>query len=241
MSRIGHIAKAIWQNSQVYAVTCGYAVAASASLAVSPTGRVYLATARRWAKDLCAITGLELSYKETYPIEWDKPFILMSNHSSLLDIPVIYSLIPADLRFLAKKEIAYVPFLGWSMVLARFIFIDRGDHEKARRSIDSAAEAVRGGRSIVIFPEGTRSPDGNLRSFKKGGFVLAIKTGVPVVPAFVSGTHRAMPKDTSVVESGPVSLTVGRPIDASRYTLDQKQVLMDDVRAEILRLQSLGS
>lgn len=241
MSRIGHIGKAIWQNGQVYAATCGYAVVASASLAVSPGGRLFLATARKWARDLCSITGLTLSYKETYPVEWDKPFILMSNHASLLDIPVIYSLIPADLRFLAKKEIAYVPFLGWSIALARYIFIDRGDHEKARRSIDAAAAAVRSGRSIVIFPEGTRSLDGNLLPFKKGGFVLAIKTGVPVIPVLVQGTQRAMPKNASVVEAGPVSLTVGRPIDASRYTADQKQALMDDVRTEMLRLQSLHS
>ena len=109
------------------------------------------------------------------------------------------------------------------------MFVNRSNPEKSRKSIDAAAEAVRRGRTLLIFPEGTRSEDGNLRAFKKGGFVLAAKTGVPLVPVYIDGANGVMEKGAVVPQSGEIVVRVGSPIDSSRYSVETKEELMTDV------------
>jgi len=192
--------------------------------------------AQLWSRHVLRVSQVSVSLKPYGDFDLDKPFILMSNHVSNMDIPTLFHAFPVEFRFLTKHTLKYVPFFGWAMMAAKFIFVDRSNPEKARQSIDAAAAAISGGRSIAVFPEGTRSPTGELLPFKKGGFILAVKTGVQVIPVYLKGAYEAMPKDTFETRAAHVEVRVGAAIDSGEYTLDTKDELMERVRADIERL-----
>jgi 1-acyl-sn-glycerol-3-phosphate acyltransferase len=146
-----------------------------------------------------------------------RPAVFIGNHTSLFDPPLVISTLPCRPVFVAKRELVGVPFLGWVIWLAGFIFIDRRDRRAARQSIARAAARIRAGQSIVAFPEGTRSRDGRLLPFKKGPFALAFEAGVPVVPFAILGGPEILPKGTWRVRGGPYRITVGAPLEASAF------------------------
>lgn len=147
----------------------------------------------------------------------DRPAIFIGNHTSLFDPPLMISTLPCRPVFMAKRELARVPFLGWVIWLADFIFIDRGHRGAARRSLKQAALRIRAGQSIVAFPEGTRSRDGHLLPFKKGPFLLALEAGVPLVPFAIQGGPEILPKGTWRVHGGPYLIRVGAPLEPGDY------------------------
>jgi 1-acyl-sn-glycerol-3-phosphate acyltransferase len=149
--------------------------------------------------------------------EGDRPAIFIGNHASLFDPPLMISTLPCRPVFMAKRELAWVPFLGWVIWLADFIFIDRGHRGAARRSLKQAALRIRAGQSIVAFPEGTRSRDGHLLPFKKGPFLLALEAGVPMVPFAIHGGPEILPKGTWRVQGGPYLIRVGAPLEPGDY------------------------
>jgi len=149
--------------------------------------------------------------------EGARPAVFIGNHTSLFDPPLLISTLPSHPVFVAKRELARVPFLGWVIWLADFIFIDRDHRGSARRSLQRAAVRIREGQSIVTFPEGTRSRDGGLLPFKKGPFVLAFEAGVPVVPIAIQGGPAILPKGTWRVSGGPYRISVGTPLEVSAY------------------------
>ncbi|MDP1832226.1 MAG: lysophospholipid acyltransferase family protein [Geothrix sp.] len=146
-----------------------------------------------------------------------RPAVFIGNHASLFDPPLVISTLPCQPVFVAKRELARVPFLGWVIWLADFIFIDRGDRQAARQSLGRAATRIRAGQSIVAFPEGTRSHDGGLLPFKMGVFALAFEAGVPVVPFAIRGGASILPKGTWRARGGPYRITVGAPLESSDY------------------------
>jgi 1-acyl-sn-glycerol-3-phosphate acyltransferase len=146
-----------------------------------------------------------------------RPAIFIGNHASLFDPPLMISTLPCRPVFMAKRELARVPFLGWVIWLADFIFIDRGHRGAARRSLKQAALRIRAGQSIVAFPEGTRSRDGHLLPFKKGPFLLALEAGVPLVPVAIHGGPAILPKGTWRVQGGPYLIRVGAPLEPGDY------------------------
>jgi 1-acyl-sn-glycerol-3-phosphate acyltransferase len=146
-----------------------------------------------------------------------RPVVFIGNHTSLFDPPLLISTLPSHPVFVAKRELARVPFLGWVIWLADFIFIDRDHRGSARRSLQKAATRIREGQSIVAFPEGTRSRDGGLLPFKKGPFAIAFEAGVPVVPLAIQGGPGILPKGTWRVSGGPYRITLGTPLEASAY------------------------
>lgn len=163
------------------------------------------------------------------------PCVLMSNHQSVFDIAAIVETLPdLDWRFVAKRELLRVPFFGWALALANQIIIDRSNREQSVRSLRAAAQRIRDGASVIIFPEGTRSSDAVLRDFKSGGFHLAIEAGVPVVPVTVSGTQRTTPKGSLRIESGPVHVRYGAPIPTADLGADDRNDLKKRVREAIL-------
>jgi 1-acyl-sn-glycerol-3-phosphate acyltransferase len=147
-----------------------------------------------------------------------RPAVFIGNHASLFDPPLMISTLPCQPVFMAKRELARVPFLGWVMWLAGFIFIDRGRRGAARRSLKKAAARIRAGQSIVAFPEGTRSRDGHLLPFKKGPFLLAMEASVPVVPFAIQGGPEILPKGTWRVQAGPYLIRVGAPLEPGDFT-----------------------
>lgn len=146
-----------------------------------------------------------------------RPAVFIGNHTSLFDPPLMISTLPCRPVFVAKRELAGVPFLGWVIWLADFIFIDRRDREAALASLEEAAIRIHAGQAIVAFPEGTRSPDGGLLPFKKGAFALAFEAGVPVVPFAIRGGPDILPKGAWRVRGGLYRITVGAPLESSDF------------------------
>jgi 1-acyl-sn-glycerol-3-phosphate acyltransferase len=163
--------------------------------------------------------------------EGRQPVIFMSNHESQMDPPVLIAALPLPAVYIAKQELKYLPFIGWAAWAAGVIFIDRRDRERALRSIHDAALQIRGGKSVVIFPEGTRSRTGQLLPFKKGGFALALDAGVPIIPIATVGGFQVLPRGTLRFRPGRYLVLVGEPVDPADHP--DRDALMAAVRTQI--------
>lgn len=151
--------------------------------------------------------------------------LFVANHTSNADAPAIVGAIPRRIAILAKRSIFSIPIVGYAFRMAHFVPVDRANRESAMASIELAAKYLREGTSFLAYPEGTRSPDGRLQEFKKGSFVMAIKAGVQVVPVACCGAHRIMKKRSLVIHPGQAVVRFLPPIDASAYTLEQRDEL----------------
>ena len=188
---------------------------------------------RAWSRCLLALSGVRVTVTGIERIDADRSYIFMANHQSNFDIPVLLGHLPVQFRWLAKAELFRIPIFGRAMRGAGYISIDRSDRAAAFASLQQAAEKIRQGVSILIFPEGTRSLDGSLKAFKKGGFVMAIGAGVPIVPVAVRGTYDIMPKHGLLIRPRPVAVDIGEPVATQGLALDSKEALMDGVRSAI--------
>ncbi|HEX9399553.1 MAG TPA: lysophospholipid acyltransferase family protein [Anaeromyxobacter sp.] len=167
------------------------------------------------------------------------PVIFASNHESALDIWAVFVAIPRSFRFIAKQELFRLPLFGWYLRLGGHIPVDRSNHARAVASLRHAAHVVRGGTSILVFPEGTRSRDGRIQPFKKGSFVIAKDAGVPVIPIAISGSGAVTPSKVVAVHPGTIRIAAGDPIDPARFP--DKAALVVEVRRRIIELhRSLG-
>jgi 1-acyl-sn-glycerol-3-phosphate acyltransferase len=151
--------------------------------------------------------------------------LFVANHTSSADAPAVVGAIPRRIAILLKQSLFRVPIVGQAFQLAQFIPVDRSNHESAVASLEKATEALQAGQSFLIYPEGTRSPDGRLQPFKKGAVVMAIKAGVPIVPMVCSGAHRVMEKRSLIIHPGEILVEFLEPIDPSRYTFEQREEL----------------
>jgi len=160
-----------------------------------------------------------------------------ANHTSNADAPAIVRAIPRRLAIFGRKSLFDIPIVGLAFRLARFVPVDRGNRDAALASVKQAVEYMKTGSSFLVYPEGTRSPDGRLSRFKKGSFVMAIEAGVPVVPVACAGAHHIMKKKSLVIHPGKVTVRFGKPIDASAYTIEQRddlaKVVHDAIAAEL--------
>ncbi len=186
--------------------------------------------ARIWAKIMLLISSTKVTVIGGQNVLQRKPQVFMCNHQSDFDILVALAHIPGQFRWIAKKELFRIPVFGPAMRRAGYIEIDRQDHQRALQSLDEAAEKIRQGRSVMTFPEGTRSKDGRMKPFKAGTFFLAIKSGAPIVPVTVIGTAEIMPRRSLRVRPGRVILVIDQPIDVSGYTNENKDELIERVR-----------
>lgn len=175
------------------------------------------------------ITGLE-------NINPRQPYVFLSNHQGWFDIFTLLGKLPVQFRWLAKEELFRLFVMGPAMRAAGYIPIDRSDRRKAQESLHQAAMKVQQGTSVVVFPEGTRSPDGSLQGFKKGGFILAIKSQQPIAAIAISGSSRVLPKQgTWLINPGVINVTVVKPFDTVNLKLKDYDMLMHTVREAIRR------
>ena len=163
-------------------------------------------------------------------------FIYVANHTSWFDIPVLLLTVPGQVRMLAKRSLFKVPVLGWSLWGGGFIPVDREDRKRASGAFAQAVERLESGCSVLVFAEGTRSYDGKLAPFKRGGFVLALKSGRPIVPVGVRGTFEVMPRTTLWVRPGKASVHYGEPVDVAAFGLRGRKELMQTVRDRMAEL-----
>jgi 1-acyl-sn-glycerol-3-phosphate acyltransferase len=200
-------------------------------------GRTMLRLGRVWIRWILATFRVRVEAAGLENVPTHAPVILMSNHQSLVDIAAIISTLPRtqSWRFVAKKELARVPIFGQALVASGHVIIDRGNRARAVESLRRAARIIRAGTTVIVFPEGTRSPTGKLRAFKSGPFHLAQEAQVPIVPVTVSGSQRITPKGQLVVHRGVVKITYGKPIPTRGVAPDARRELAARVRDAIVR------
>ena len=207
----------------------------------SRTGNPVHIIARIWSKSILFVSGIKVDIKGLANIDPAKSYIYMANHRSNFDIPVLLGCLPIQFRWLAKAELFKIPIFGRAMSGAGYVKIDRSNRKSAFKSIDEVAAKMKNGVSVMIFPEGTRSQDGNLKPFKKGGFVMAVDTGTPIVPIILRGTRSIMTKGSWRINPDKVNLSIEKPIDTSGYTRDTKEDLIEKVRSVICEVFEKGA
>ncbi len=223
------------------AVTLVLATAATLLLLVPGTvGLVDRTIVPLWATLVLRTAGVRFTV-ERAAAPPDGPVVFVVNHRSHFDIPVLWLALGRPFRFVAKRELARIPFFGWALRLLGHVIVDRGDSAAARATMERAVARVRGGVSVLVFPEGTRGEPSRfahepVAPFKKGGMILAIKAGVPIVPVAIAGTERILPKHATVIRPGTVRVTIGRPIPTTGLTEEDRTRLTDEVRAVIAAL-----
>jgi 1-acyl-sn-glycerol-3-phosphate acyltransferase len=191
---------------------------------------------RTWAKMILAVSGVKVRVEGMEKLDPGKSYIFAANHQSQFDIFCLQGRFNWDFRWLAKKELFQIPLFGPALRRSGNIPVDRASGRKALQSLAEAAERIKNGCSVVIFPEGTRSSDGQLQEFKAGGMVIAIKAGVGVVPMAICGSRRVLPKGKVLPRAGEVVIRLGAPVDAGLYTLKEKQKLADHLRLRVADL-----
>jgi len=189
--------------------------------------------ARAWSGWVIRFAGVRVLVDNRAQLVPGQPYVFMANHASSLDIWVMFIAVPRRIRMIAKKQLGRIPLLGWVMWAGRFIFIDRQNGVAARRSIELAGQRIRNGDSVMIFPEGTRTRDGSLGFFKKGGVHLAVKAGVPIVPVALRGTRALMPRGSLLLRSGTVKAIIGEPIPTEGLSEEERAVLNERVRGVV--------
>ena len=203
-----------------------------------PRGRWVHLMARAWSRCLLWAGGARLETRFAAPLESDQPYIYMVNHQSLYDIPALLVALPGQTRFLAKRDLFKIPLFGWVLKVGGFISIDRGDRSRAGDAFADAIGELRAGASAVVFPEGTRSSDGKLLPFQRGGFLLALKSGLPIVPVGVHGSLEVRAKGSYRIRPGRITVSCGRPLQIDGYGVRDKAKLMEEVRRRVLALAS---
>jgi 1-acyl-sn-glycerol-3-phosphate acyltransferase len=178
-----------------------------------------LAMARTiWAPGLLVGAGAHLSVRGLEAIDLSRPYLVVANHQSWIDVPALFRAFPIPLRFLAKRELARVPFLGAYLKATGMVLIARDALREKRGSVTRARELLAGDRGAVVsFPEGTRSRDGRLGGFRSGGFAAALESGAAVLPVAIAGAGRVLPAGGFRVRPGTIEVVVGRPIDSARF------------------------
>ena len=199
----------------------------------SKTGNVPHKVATAWARTILFVSRVKIQTSGVEKLDPAKSYIFMANHQSNFDIPVLLGRLPVQFRWLAKEELFRIPIFGSSMRKCGYISIDRSNRKLAFASLKEAARKIRDGVSVLIFPEGTRSRDGRIQPFKKGGFVLSVDAGVPIVPIVIYGTCFIMPKGRLLIRSRMVRMDILEPIETTAFTRKTKDELMEKVRSTI--------
>lgn len=199
-------------------------------------GRIYDWSTSDWSRWILAAAGTPVVVEGAERIPAGVPVIYACNHASMFDIWALSAALPGSIRFVAKAELARIPFFGAAMVRAGHVSIERENKAQALDAYRRAAETVRSGISTVVFPEGTRSRTGELLPFKNAPFGLAIAAGVPLVPLFISGTFGILPKGRFLLQPATIRIAVGEPLATTGLTLADRQALRDQARATMAAL-----
>jgi 1-acyl-sn-glycerol-3-phosphate acyltransferase len=200
---------------------------------IPPRGDWYLLFARGWARTVLAATGVSWRREGAGRADSLGGCLYFANHESIFDIFLLLAALPGRLRFLAKKSLFSVPVLGWSMAAAGFVPIDREDRRRAAESLDVAGRRIRDGMRVIVFPEQTRTRTGDLLPFKKGGVLLALKTGAPIVPVGIAGTFAIQRRGGFWLAPGPVAIVIGEPIPVAGRPLSERNALLDESRRAV--------
>lgn len=187
-----------------------------------------------WARVILLVCGVQLKVIGDEKAGEGSPRIYMSNHQSYFDILAVLAGLPGEFKFLLKQELMKIPLFGIAVRKTGYISIDRKDFRKAAKSIKEAAEKIRKGTSVLIFPEGTRSEDGRVQAFKKGGFHLALKSGCDIVPVTIINSRTIVPKGSLRINRGVITMMIGRAIPVQDYSKRDIDSLVERTREAIV-------
>jgi 1-acyl-sn-glycerol-3-phosphate acyltransferase len=206
-----------------------------------PGFHYWLAT--KFAQFGCFITGMRLTVYGLENVPKDRNYLLLSNHKSLLDVTSYFAASPRRLSFFAKKELLKVPILGWDIKMQEHFIVDRQNARQGVKQLQELSDALREGRSILIFPEGTRSTTDEILPFKRGAFKMAANTGTTILPAYIHGSDVLVPKTSLLTQPGNYSISFGQPIEVPEVTdsAQQRELVkrvMEETRARILQLKA---
>ena len=207
---------------------------------IPPRGNWVFAMARIWSILLLRASLVRVEVVCPVVLDPKASYVLLANHQSLFDIPALLSTVPGQVRMMAKRSLFRIPVFGWALYAGGFIPIDRGDRSSARQSFAEAIARIRGGTSILLFPEGTRSLSETLLPFERGGFLLALKSGLPIVPVGIRGTRAVQRRGIWTIQPGTVTVCYGTPIDVASYGVRRKRELIAEVRRQVADLAGLA-
>jgi len=215
-------------------VTLFFSVWALITIPFDSSGEYFRMSPWLWSKIIFWAFRMKVTVAGYKNLDPKKSYVFVSNHASMFDIPTVIIALKGNVNIVFKEELTYVPIWGWALRFGHFIMIDRSNPRKALASIERAAESIRSGSSVILFPEGTRTLDGKLQPFKRGAFSLASKAEVPVVPLTINGTFTIMPKGSFSVVPANISVVIGKPIYILKINgKDDELKLMEQAHQEI--------
>jgi 1-acyl-sn-glycerol-3-phosphate acyltransferase len=201
-----------------------------------PRGNWMFLCARWWSRILLASSFVRVRRELAAPLDPRGRYVLMANHLSMYDIPVLFATLPGQTRFMAKRSLFKIPIFGWALWAGGFLPVDREDRSRAREMLVSAEKRLAAGTSVMLFPEETRSRDGRVLPLQRGGFLLALKSGLPIVPVGIDGTREVRPRGSLWIHPRQVVVRYGAPVDVTGMGLRDRRTLQQRVRAEIAAL-----
>ena len=202
-------------------------------------GKLMSWIAINWSKTILTIGKIKFNVNGLKNIDLRNNYFFVPNHESALDIPLVFASIPMHVVSVAKIELSRIPFFGWSMIAGGHFFVDRSNHKKAMRSIEQARISMKKNpRSIFLFPEGTRSLNGKVGRFKKGGLKLAIDLGVPIVPIGIIGTNQFQSNLKRGFNIGTLELNIGKPIQTKKIKEEELPSFVEDLREKVILLKA---
>ncbi len=206
----------------------------------SVTGNLAFNISKLWARTMLIVTGVRVNIKGREKIKEDMQYVIISNHQSQYDILALVTSLKVQFRWVIKRELLYVPLFGWALYAAKNVFIDRSNRGKAIASINKAVNRLPQGVSLLVFAEGTRSKDGTLQKFKKGGFTIAIERKMTILPVVVKGSRAILPKGSLVFHSDTIEVVVCDPIPTEQYTHESIEELINITHNVIERALSVS-
>ncbi|MBL8004346.1 MAG: 1-acyl-sn-glycerol-3-phosphate acyltransferase [Candidatus Kapabacteria bacterium] len=219
-------------------LTVYYGVRVYIYMRIQGNKSVFTVQAMDWAKKLLSICGVTLTVNNIYNTNLENDFVIVPNHTSLLDIPVLIATIP-NIRIMYKRDLEKVPIFGWIMKNSPYIAIDREDPKKALITLQQTIESMKEGSSVVVFPEGTRAAGEALGEFKRGAFYLAIKAQKPILPVSIVGTHKVLPNSSIQIRPNPVTLNISKSIEINdSITKTEEKNLISEVHSIISNLMT---
>lgn len=226
MGSLSSIIKIFWLSFWLGLATLILAPPVTSSALLGSTGNFSFILTKLWAWIILGAAGCRPKISGKEKIKKNQSYIIISNHQSHFDALALVTTLGIQFRWVVKKELLKIPLFGQALYAARNLFVDRSDTKKAIKSIENGVKRLPPGVSILFFAEGSRSADGKLKAFKKGGFVTAIGTGFPVLPVTVKGSMKVLPKGSLVFYPGPIEVVVGEPIDTLGYAREGLEDLM---------------
>lgn len=222
-----------WMVISVLSLVLG--VAALILAAVRRNGDGPHRIASLWSRLLCRLNGIPVEIIGLENVQRDRAQIFVANHQGYFDIFALSGYLPVQIRWMAKASLFRIPFVGWSMKAAGYIPVQRDNKKKAFQSFLDTIEKIKAGCSVVLFPEGTRSENGIIGPFKKGGHLLAARSGAPMVPVTILGTGAIIRKGSAVIRPGAVRIIISPPVDMERRGPDGVEQALVGIRETIIR------